>query len=124
MSNPKLYSRVDVYQEATLLVEHATVEVTRKTGSQPISSVQQDYAGESQGAMSMEIHITSGVPAAGFELDPGSLMKSLTFTTIRLYGAGKMLTTTGIFYEDALSGGVSQETKSMLSFRGNWAQWE
>lgn len=123
MSNPVIYARIDVYWNSALLMEEATVEVTRKTNSQMVSSVQKDYAGESPGAKTLEIRVVSGIPSAGFELNPGAFMTNLTFGTISLFMAGKTLSSTGQIIEDSIAHGVNQESKLTFSFRGNYADW-
>ena len=124
VSSPQQYTRVDVFVNSVLLMEEATVEINRKSNRQVVKSVQKDWAGTSEGAKELDIKITSGVPTAGFELDPGKYIKTGLYVTIQLGAAGKVLSSTGSIMDDSLSGGVGQESKLSFSFSGSYSDWE
>src|SRR3974377_1052062 len=102
MSAPQLYSSVYVSVDSLLLAEESSVTVDRKTGSQPVSTVVKDYAGESPGAKTMNISVETGVPSADFELNPGKYMTILKDCEITLFCAGRTLRTRGFIVEDSL----------------------
>ena len=125
----QLYSQVEVYLNGTKMAEEAQVSIGRRTNAQPVNTVAKGYAGESPGAAIMEVKITSAVPAAAFEVNPGQFMglvsaSALVPVEITLFAAGSTLTSKGFVYEDNLSHAVNSEAKIEMSARLEPADWK
>lgn len=124
MANLQLYTQAVVLVDGTILAEEATVTVRRMTRSQEIFTVNKGYAGESSGAPTLEIDVTSAVPAADFEVDPGKFMKLMKPLEITIVAAGKQLTSKGFILEDSFKHSVNSESTLDFKFRGSFASWE
>ena len=118
-----IYTLAAVYIGSTLLMQEQQVSVTRDTKSNPVSTVQGGYQGESPGAPMMELAVDNAVPAADFEFDPGLLMQPLTPATFVLRAAGRSLTTQGFIYSDTFTHGTNQEAKISFRARASFAPW-
>lgn len=125
MPQLQLYTLLYVLVDGAILTEEASVTVNRATNSQPINTVAKGYSGESPGAPSVEIMVTSAVPSADFEMDPGRYMKSLKQVEIGLLGpGGKQLTAKGFIISDTLKHSVNAESSLDFTFRGAFTSWE
>jgi hypothetical protein len=124
VANLQIYTQALVLVDGTILAEEATVSLRRMTRSQEVFTVNKGYAGESPGAATLEIDVTSAVPAADFELDPGKFMKLLKSCEITIVAAGKQLTTKGFIIEDSFKHSVNAESTIDFKFRGQYASWE
>lgn len=123
------YSQVEVYLNGAKLAEEAQVTISRRSNAQPVMTVAKGYAGESPGAAMLEIKVTNAIPAAGFEVNPGSFMglvssSALTPVELTFFTAGQTLTTRGFIFEDNLSHAVNSEAKLEFSARTEPADWK
>lgn len=124
MSTLQLYSLAYVLVDGAILTEEASVTVNRATNSQAVNTVAKGYAGESPGAASVEIQVSSAVPSADFELDPGRFMKSLKDVEIGILVAGKQLTARGFIISDSFKHSVNSESMIDFTFRGSYADYQ
>lgn len=125
MANVQIYSLLYCLVNGKLLTEEASVTLTRSTGSQSVMTVAKGYAGESPGAETVEIDITSAVPAADFEFDAGAVMESLQAVEIGLAGpGGKVLTAKGFIISDSLKHSVNSESTYDFKFRGGFTRFQ
>lgn len=119
MANVQQYSLLYATVNGALLIEEASINVTRQTRSQEVNTTAKGYAGESPGAVLMEIDITSAVPAAGIEFDAYSAMASLTPVNLGILGpGGKVLKVKGFIISDSIQHSVNSESKYDFKFRG------
>ncbi len=124
MSGNQLYSLAYVLVEGAILTEEASVTVNRATNSQPVHTVAKGYCGESPGAASVEIQVSSAVPSADFEMNPGKFMKALKEVEIGVLVAGKQLTARGFITQDSFKHSVNNESMLEFTFRGAFADYE
>jgi hypothetical protein len=124
MPSNQLYSLAYVLVDGSILTEEASVTVNRATNSQPVNTVAKGYSGESPGAASVEIQVSSAVPSADFEMNPGKFMKSLKEVEIGVLVAGKQLTAKGFFVQDSFKHSVNNESMLEFTFRGAFADYE
>lgn len=127
------YSIGEVYINSLFLAQEASMSVSRKTNSQAVLTVALGYAGESPGAPMCEVEVTSAVPSAGFELDPGQFMGDgspggqqfgLVPVQFTLFVAAKTLIFNGFIIEDDFSHAVNSEAKLRFRARGNFSLWQ
>lgn len=124
MAGLSLYSLAYVLVDGAILTEEASVTVNRATNSQAVNTVAKGYAGESPGAASVEIQVSSAVPSADFELDPGRFMKALKDVEIGVLVAGKQLTARGFIISDSFKHSVNSESMLDFNFRGGFAEYD
>lgn len=124
MSALQLYSLAYVLVDGAILTEEASVTVNRATNSQAVNTVLKGYAGESPGAASVEIQVSSAVPSADFELDPGRFMKNLKDCEIGILVAGKQMTVRGFIISDSFKHSVNSESMIDFTFRGSYADYQ
>ncbi len=124
MSGLQLYSLAYVLVDGAILTEEASVTVNRATNSQAVNTVAKGYAGESPGAASVEIQVSSAVPSSDFELNPGRFMKALKDVEIGVLVAGKQLTARGFIISDSFKHSVNAESMLDFTFRGSFADYE
>jgi len=124
MSGLQLYSLAYVLVDGAILTEEGSVTVNRATNSQAVNTVAKGYAGESPGAANCEIQVTSAVPSADFEMNPGKYMKGLKEVEIGVLVAGKQLTAKGFIISDSFKHSVNNESSLDFSFRGSFADYE
>lgn len=124
MSGLTLYSLAYVLVDGAILTEHASVSVNRATNSQVVNTVAKGYAGESPGAASVEIQVSSAVPSADFEMNPGKYMKALKEVEIGVLVAGKQLTARGFIISDSFKHSVNNESTLEFTFRGSFVDYE
>lgn len=124
MAGLQLYTLAYVLVNGAILTEEASVTVNRATNSQAVNTTAKGYAGESPGAPNCEIQISSAVPSADFELDPGKFMKALTQVEIGVLVAGKLLTTKGFIVSDSFKHSVNSESMLDFSFRGPFPEYQ
>lgn len=124
MAGLSLYSLAYVLVDGAILTEEASVTVNRATNSQAVNTVAKGYAGESPGAASVEIQVSSAVPSADFELDPGRFMKALKDVEIGILVAGKQLTARGFIISDSFKHSVNSESMLDFNFRGGFAEYD
>lgn len=124
MSGLALYSLAYVLVDGAILTEEASVTVNRATNSQAVNTVAKGYSGESPGAASVEIQVSSAVPSADFEMNPGKYMKALKEVEIGVLVAGKQLTARGFIISDSFKHSVNNESMIDFSFRGAFVDYE
>lgn len=124
MSALQLYTLAYVLVDGAILTEEASVTVNRATNSQAVNTVAKGYAGESPGAASVEIQVSSAVPSADFELDPGRFMKSLKDVEIGILVAGRQMTVRGFIISDSFKHSVGSESTLEFTFRGAFSDFE
>lgn len=125
MSELQLYSLLYVLVDGNLLAQHGSVTVNRATNSQAVNTVANGYSGESPGAAMCEIQVTSAVPSADFEMNPGKYMKALKKAEIAVLGpGGKQLTVPCFIISDSVKHSVNAESSLDFSARGKFADWE
>lgn len=124
MSSLNLYTLAYVLVDGAILTEHASVSVSRATNSQVVNTVAKGYAGESPGAASVEIQVSSAVPSSDFELNPGKYMKALKEVEIGVLVAGKQLTARGFIVSDSFKHSVNNESTLEFTFRGGFVDYE
>lgn len=125
MSEFQLYASAAVLVDGLFLTQEASVQVARSTNSQAVNTVALGYAGESPGSAMVEITVSSAVPSADFELNPGKFMKKLQEVEIGILGpGGKQLTARGFIISDNFTHAVNSESKLEFHFRGKMRDWE
>jgi hypothetical protein len=124
MAKLQLYTLAYVLVNGAILTEEASVTVNRATNSQAVNTVAKGYAGESPGAQNVEIQITSAVPSADFEINPGKFMSQLKEVEIAVLVAGKQLTAKGFIISDSFKHSVNSESQLDFTFRGSFADYE
>jgi hypothetical protein len=120
----QLYTQAYVYWNGKLLMEHASVTVTRSSGSQAVTTVGRGYAGESLGAPTCEVQVDNAVPVAGFEQNMQDFIETLEPGEIGVLVAGLMMTGKGFIVQDSFKHAVNQESGYSFSYRGGFAKWE
>lgn len=124
MSSPQLYTLAYVTVDGKLLTEHASVQVTRASNSQAVTTVAKGYAGESPGAPTIQIQVTNAVPAADFELNGGAFIQTLKVVEMGVITAGKQLKAVGFIIEDSFKHSVNSESNYDFTFRGGFQDFE
>lgn len=125
MSELQLYALAYVLVDGNLLAQEGSVTISRSTNSQAVNTVANGYSGESPGAAMVEIQVTSAVPSADFEMNPGKYMKNLKEVEIGVLGPGsKQLTARGFIISDSFKHSVNAESSLDFNFRGKWKDWE
>ncbi len=124
MAGLQLYTLAYVLVDGAILTEEGSVTVNRATNSQPVNTVAKGYAGESPGAANVEIMVTSAVPSADFEMNPGRYMKGLKEVEIGVLVAGKQLTAKGFIISDSFKHSVNNESSLDFTFRGGFVDYE
>jgi hypothetical protein len=119
----QLYTNAFVSIDGAVLLQEASVSVSRATGSQPVITAPLGYAGESPGASTMEVDVTNAVPTADFEFDAGAKMKSLKEVELTIYAAGKRLVSKGVIVADTFKHAANSESTYEFKFRGAFAEW-
>ena len=124
MSEFQLYASAAVLVEGLFLTQESSVTVARTTNSQAVNTVALGYAGESPGAAMVEITISSAVPSADFELNPGKFMKRNQEVEIGILGpGGKQLTARGFIISDNFQHAVNSASSLEFQFRGKMVDW-
>lgn len=124
MSEFQLYAQAAVLVDGLFLTQESSVQVQRTTNSQAVNTVALGYAGESPGAPMVEITVSSAVPSADFELNPGKFMKRLQECEIGILGpGGKQLTARGFIISDNFQHAVNSASSLEFSFRGKMVDW-
>jgi hypothetical protein len=125
MSNEaQLYSLGFVTVKGMLLTEEGYVDVQRATNSQEVKTTAKGYAGESPGAATVQIQVTSAVPAADFEMNPGPYMAALKQAEVSVFAAGKQLNAKGFIISDSFKHSVDGVSSLEFTFRGTFVDWK
>jgi hypothetical protein len=124
MANDIQYSIVFVGVNGSLLAQAEDVTIERDNNAQPVSTMALGYAGDSPGAAMMMITVQNAVPQAGFELDAGPFMASVSSCRIDTYGpAGLILSADANIYKDTFKKGVNSPASYSFQARAKMAQW-
>jgi hypothetical protein len=118
--NLQTYALAYLTIENALLSQEGSVSLRRTTGSQPVHTVANGYSGESPGSPMCEAVITSAVPLATIEYDPGVVMLGLIPVELGVIMAGKTAKSKGFIHEDEYQHAVDQAAKQTLHFRGRF----
>jgi hypothetical protein len=124
MANLQQYSKAVVYVNSSVLSEEASVTIKRSSGSTPVKTVAKGYSGESAGSPMTEITVSNAVPAADFELNPGTFINQVEVVELTIFAAGRTLTVQGSIIDDNFSHAVDTEAKLEFNFRGGPSNWE
>lgn len=119
----ELYTQCYVTINGKLLLEHASVSISRSSGAQPVTTVGRGFAGMSIGAPSLEIDVTNAVPVAGYEFNAQDEIESLEVVEIGLLAAGLALTSKGFIISDSFKHAVNSESTYDFKFHGNYAKF-
>lgn len=123
MSDPQVYSIMNVLVAGKLLTEHTEATVKRSTKSNPVETVAKGYAGEAPGAPSCEIDISNVIPQDDIEFDAGDAMEGLLPIEFTMVAFGAQLIFKGFIHSDTFSGGVNKATTYNFSARGGFAKF-
>lgn len=120
----QLYTQCYVTVDGKILMEEASVTVTRTSGSQAVMTVGRGYAGESLGAPTVEIQVSGAIPVAGFEFNAQDHLESLAVIELGVICAGVALVAKGFIVQDSIKHSVNQESTYDFTFRGEFAKFE
>lgn len=120
----QLYTLGYVTVKGALLTEEGSVDVQRATNSQEVKTTAKGYAGESPGAATVQIQVTSAVPAADFEMNPGPYMAALKQAEVSVFAAGKQLNAKGFIIADTFKHAVDSPGSLEFTFRGAFVDWK
>ncbi len=123
-TDTQLYTLAYVLVKGRILAEEGSVEMDRATNSQAVETTAKGYAGESPGAATIQLQVTSAVPSADFEMNPGPYMANLTEVEIAVMAAGKQLTATGFIIADSFKHSVNAASSLQFTFRGAFKDWQ
>ncbi len=125
MANLQIYTLLYCTVDGALLTEEAHITVSRNSHAQQVSTVAKGFAGMSPGAPMVEIDVTSAVPAADFEFDPGKFMQTLKVVEMGIVGpGGKVLQAKGFIISDSIKHAVNSESTLDFKWVGQFANWE
>lgn len=123
MSNLQKYTNAIISWNGVTLSQESSVTIKRTSNSQAVKTVALGYAGESPGAAMTEITVSSAVPSADFELDPGQFINAVEQGELSVFAAGRTLTVQGFIIDDNFSHAVDTESKLEFNFRGGPSFW-
>lgn len=130
------YTSAKIEVNGKELVEAASISIERATNSNPVYTLAKQYAGESPGAMSTTLNVSSAVPAQGFEQDTGKFMMALGLSTtgeaaegvtfkIRLHNGSYTLVFKGYVISDSFGVETNSQARYSWSARGTFqSTWE
>ena len=119
----QLYSLIAGYVNGSLLAEEGTISIDVDSRAQEINTVAKGFAGLSPGAAKLSIRIDNAIPAAGFELNPGQILRSLTVSEFTFFAAGSTLTTKGFVTKYNVTHGVNSDAKLSLEIEAEPASF-
>lgn len=123
MANLERFTKASVYINGQLLSEESNVTAKRMSGAQPVKSVAKGLSGFSPGAGQCDISVSTNVPAADFEYDPGEDIDGVNVVELTILAAGRSLTTKGVILDDNFAHGVDSAAKLDFNFQGQYAKW-
>jgi hypothetical protein len=106
-----------------LQLEAQSITVKRMSGASDVDTGAKGFAGQSPGSPKMTITVTSAVPAAGIEFDPGSYIKNLDVADIVVFAFGKTLASSGFINDDTFAYSVNSEGKLDFEVKCQMAEW-
>lgn len=111
--------------KSVLLTEHAECTLTRNSNANPVRTVGKGFAGVSPGAPDCEIDIQNAVPAADFEVDPGTDIFENNVVEVGIVGpGGKTAQTSGFIMSDTFSHGVGKEGTLAFKIHAAYPKWQ
>jgi hypothetical protein len=119
-----LYTNCAVDIRGQRLLEAADVSIERKSNAHEQLTLAKGRAGYSPGAPTMEIRITSGIRAAGFEYDAGPDILALNDVPFTIYAANSFLTSTGTILTDKGDKGVDKNANYEFTISAKFANWQ
>lgn len=118
------YSLLYCTVKGSLLTEAGSIGVDRDTKASVVDTLAKGFAGVTPGAGTTAIQITNAVPAAGFELDGGDMMRAYVPAEIGVLGpGGKQLIVDCYLLSDSLKASVNNSTSLDFSLIGPFADW-
>ncbi len=123
MSDPQVYGLLNVLVAGALLTEHTEATINRNSKSNPIETVAKGYAGESPGAASMELDVTSAVPEAGFEWNAQDWIEGLIPIEFGIVVAGQQCVFKGFVISDSIQSGVNKPSTYNFKVRAGFAKF-
>lgn len=124
MSELKLYSNSDVFINGALLAEEASVSVNKKSGLNPVFTVQNGLAGMTQGAGTAEVSIESAVPSADFEFNPDPFMKTGEVVELRIVMANRETNCKGFITDASYAHSVNDASKLSMTLLCRFEEFE
>lgn len=124
MSELKLYSNCDVFINGALLAEEASVSVNKKSGLNPVFTVQNGLAGMTQGAGTAEVSIESAVPSADFEFNPDPFMKTGEVVELRIVMANRETNCKGFITDASYAHSVNDASKLSMTLLCRFEEFE
>lgn len=124
MADLKLYSNCEVFINASLLTEEASVTVEKKSGLNPVFTVAHGLAGMTQGAATAEVTIESAVPSADFELNPDGYMLVGEVVELRVVMANRETNCKGFITDATYSHSVNDASKLSMKLLCRFSEFE
>lgn len=124
-SSATLYTLLYATINSALLLEEQSCDMKRIGGGQIVGTVAKRFAGISPGMSIAQITITSAIPAAGFEYDPGDSIDGYLPIDYAIVGpGGKSAKGTGFIMEDEVKHAMNQESSHTMMITGSFPKWE
>lgn len=111
----QVYTPASVFVNGALLTEESSVTVDVSSNASPVTTVAKGFAGMAVGAPTISLKIDNAVPAAGFELNPGSFLLGLKVVEFSIFAANAQLTIKGFVTDYTFSHAVNQESRLSLT---------
>lgn len=124
MSELKLYSNCDVFINGSLLAEEASVSVAKKSGLNPVFTVQNGLAGMTKGAATAEVSIESAVPSADFEFNPDPFMAVGEVVELRIVMANRETNCKGFITDASYAHSVNDASKLSMTLLCRFSEFE
>lgn len=114
----QLYTNAIITWNGSTLAEESSVTVDVVSNAQEVTTVSKGFAGLSPGAPKITVKIESAVPFAGFELNPGKYVRTLTVGELSVFAASAQLTSKGFITDYSFTHAVNQDSRLSLTFIG------
>ena len=124
MADLKLYSSCQVFINAALLTEEASVSVEKKSGLNPVFTVALGLAGMTQGAATAEVSIESAVPSDDFEFNPDGYMLVGEVVELRVVMANRETNCKGFITDASYSHGANDASKLSMKLLCRFSEFE
>lgn len=124
MADLKLYSGCQVFINAALLTEEASVSVEKNSGLNPVFTVALGLAGASQGAATASVTIESAVPSADFEFNPDGYMLVGEVVELRVVMANRETNCKGFIMSASYGHSVNDASKLSMTLLCRFSEFE
>lgn len=124
MADLKLYSNAETYINGALLSESTSVSVEKKSGLNPVFTVNIGLAGMTQGASTAEVTIETAVPSADFELNPDGYMAVGEVVDFRMVMASRETNCKGFITDATYNHGVNDASKLTMKLLCRYSEFE